>query len=148
MNNTSPHFGPRPHCWRGPQPDSCGGLAHGRSVGPSGAHPRTRCSGHRAPGGHGGAATGVDPSGEVWQDRRSEDRCKAVLPPGNLVRAGPRSSDGEAWRRRFRCGSGRWRGRRMVAGGNDGVALQHRGVKREAKGIPKWKGTELWWCSP
>jgi hypothetical protein len=34
-----------------------------------------------------------------------------------------------------------------VVGGDGGVALQHRGVKGEAKGIPKWKDTELWWCS-
>jgi hypothetical protein len=34
-----------------------------------------------------------------------------------------------------------------VVGGDGGVALQHRGFKGEAKGIPKWKDTELWWCS-
>jgi hypothetical protein len=45
------------------------------------------------------------------------------------------------------CGIGRWRGRRVVAGGDDGVALQHRGVKGEVKTIPKWKDTKLWWCS-
>jgi hypothetical protein len=35
-----------------------------------------------------------------------------------------------------------------VAGGDDGVALQHRGVKGEVKGVPKQKDIELWWCSP
>jgi hypothetical protein len=47
-----------------------------------------------------------------------------------------------------RCGGDRWRGRHVVAGGDGEVALQHRGVKGEAKGVPKWKGTELWWRSP
>jgi hypothetical protein len=30
------------------------------------------------------------------------------------------------------------------AGGDNGVALQHRGVKGEVKSVPKWKDTELW----
>jgi hypothetical protein len=34
-----------------------------------------------------------------------------------------------------------------VASGDSGVALQCRGVKREAKGVPKWKDTKLWWRS-
>jgi hypothetical protein len=78
----------------------CGGL--------SGAYPHTRharCRGHRASGGHGGAAVGVDPGSEVRRDRRPEDRCEAVLPSGNFVRAGPHSSDGAAWRQRFGSGA-------------------------------------------
>jgi hypothetical protein len=39
-------------------------------------------------------------------------------------------------------------GRCVVAGGDGGVALHHRGVKGEAKGVPKWKHTKLWWSSP
>jgi hypothetical protein len=35
-----------------------------------------------------------------------------------------------------------------VVGGDGGVALQHRGVKGEAKGVPKRKDTKLWWRSP
>jgi hypothetical protein len=34
------------------------------------------------------------------------------------------------------------------AGGDNGVALQHHGVKGEVKSVPKWKDTELWWRSP
>jgi hypothetical protein len=35
-----------------------------------------------------------------------------------------------------------------VADNDGGGSLQHRGVKGEENGSPKWKDTEWWWCSP